>query len=76
MKDNGKIILTIDYCINNDYGSMTIDELAAMVNEAGLKFAGDVDKVMPANAITWNEKIYCFRSVLVKDSPIEEKTQR
>jgi glycosyltransferase involved in cell wall biosynthesis/SAM-dependent methyltransferase len=73
LKDNGKIILTIDYCINNDYGSMTIDELAAMVNEAGLKFAGDVDKVMPANAITWNEKIYCFRSVLVKDSPIEEK---
>jgi ubiquinone/menaquinone biosynthesis C-methylase UbiE len=69
LKDDGKIVLTIDFCKNKDYGSMTIDELESMAKESGLKFAGEVDKIIPANAITWQNNLYCFRAVLVKSEP-------
>ena len=73
LKNDGKTVLTIDFCKNTDYGSMTIDELEAMAKEAGLKFAGEKDATLPGNAINWQNNLYCFRTVLVKIQ-MEKKT--
>lgn len=72
LKDDGMIILTIDYSKTSDYASMTMDELEAMAIEAGLKFASKKDSSIPENAINWNNGLYCFRAVLVK-AIVEEK---
>lgn len=61
LKNNGMIILTIDY------PDATMEFIEGLANEAGLKLAAGKDVTIPQGAINWNNSLYCFRMVLVKD---------
>lgn len=60
IKNNGMIILTLDY------PDTTIETMERLADEAGLKLAGDKNEAIPTNSINWENKLYCFRMVLVK----------
>jgi len=62
LKDDGVIILTFDY---PNIDLLLLEKIAASL---GLKFAGDVNFRLPADAIfsdIWG-RLYCFRAVLAK----------
>ncbi len=61
LKNNGMVILTLDH------PDTTMDLMESLAKEAGLKLAGEKDVIIPQNAITWNNQLYCFRMALVKD---------
>jgi ubiquinone/menaquinone biosynthesis C-methylase UbiE len=61
LKKAGQVILTLDY------PDTTMDTIEALANEAGLKLASEKNVLIPANAITWNTQLYCFRMVLIKE---------
>ncbi|GAA0373726.1 class I SAM-dependent methyltransferase [Bacillus horti] len=60
LKKNGLIVLTFDY------PTIQIKELASLVSEVGLSFAGEVSTEIP-NDVLFNDlwgRLYCYRSVL------------
>lgn len=62
LKENGMIVLTFDY------PPVDPNALQKAISTAGLKFAGEADFTLPADAITtdlWG-KYYCYRCILVK----------
>jgi len=60
LKNNGMVILTLDY---PTIAMITIKDFAEY---AGFKLAGEIVPALPNNAIHWNNQLYCFRMVLVK----------
>lgn len=63
IKDDGLIILTVDY------PDVDINKLMKYMDEAGLKFYGDHDFTIPENAIKstyWDRELMCIRMVLCK----------
>jgi hypothetical protein len=60
LKKSGYIILTLDHPDTN------MGKIKAMAEDVGLKVFGEMDTTMPPNAITWENKLYCFRMVLSK----------
>lgn len=59
IKDDGKLILTLDYPTTN------FEKMERFVKDAGFNFVGDVNKSIPNNAIT-GLGLHCFRMVLSK----------
>ena len=61
LKNDGKVILTLDYPDTN------IDTMEEIANKNGFKLAGAKDTTIPQNTINWCNQLYCFRMVLVKN---------
>lgn len=76
LKDGGMVILTLDYSKTPDYSSATMEQIEALLSKAGLRFAGGRDETLPANAISWNRSLFCFRMALVKDKDDEAKPEQ
>jgi ubiquinone/menaquinone biosynthesis C-methylase UbiE len=64
LKNNGQVILTLDYPDTN------IDLMESLANKASLKLASEKDAAIPNDAIRLNyletKFLHCFRMVLVK----------
>ncbi len=69
LKNSGMIILTLDY------PDTTMDAMEKLADEAGLKLVGNKDTAIPHNAITWENSLYCYRMVLVKNRTDEQIKQ-
>ncbi|MNI11880.1 hypothetical protein D3C73_650390 [compost metagenome] len=64
LKDDGLIVMTVDY------PSVNMSLLTAIMAEAKLKFYGDYDFSMPDDAICsqmWGLELRCIRLLLCKD---------
>ncbi|QUI21942.1 methyltransferase domain-containing protein [Vallitalea pronyensis] len=63
MKDDGLLVITLDY------PTVNLNGFVGMLQAAGLKFAGDYDLTLPVDAIYTRilGGLYCFRAVLKKD---------
>lgn len=68
LKKDGMVILTLDYSKSDVYQSIDIASLEKIVKESGFKFAGEIDSSIPNNAINWDNILYCYRVVLVKEA--------
>lgn len=66
LKDDGLIIITFDH------PKFKVESFSLMINEAGFKFAGDINLDIPKNPIktNLNSKITCFRAVIVKNNEV------
>ena len=66
LKDDGLIIITFDH------PKFKVESFSSIINEAGFKFAGDINLDIPKNAIktNLNSGITCFRAVIVKNNEV------
>lgn len=74
LKDDGMLLLTLDYSTSDQYPDSTdMDAFEKLAVKAGFKLAGEKDSAIPENAVNWDGILYCYRVALVKNISPKKK---